>query len=289
MSERRSRTTREYAEAALIRLVDAAGERAQDLIVVGGLVPDYLTAHASEVHLGTLDVDIVLSVGFVFDRDELDFRWLEDAMARAGFEPASDSAGGDGWRWATTVGGRLVKVELLCDVPGDQSSVPVALPGCARASAVNLQGPGAALVDVAERTVGGPEHSRRILTAGLGGYLLTKAAAVARRGESRDFYDFAFVLIHNDLGGPVPAAVAVDACLSALERSMGSRAAVYRDRLDAAVSAFVDTDNRSAAETFATESGHAGVADHWVVLVEDATSAARLFEAELTRLRATRS
>lgn len=174
MSEQRSRTTRAYAEAALLRLVDAAGPHAAELIVVGGLVPDYLTQNAVHTHLGTLDVDIALSVGFVFDRDQVDFGWLENALRSAGFTPARDSAGGSGWRWTVSVDMQPVRVEFLCDVPGDERLGEIALPGCERASAVNLQGPGAALEDPRERVLGGPENPSRIMTASLGGYLLPR-------------------------------------------------------------------------------------------------------------------
>lgn len=74
--------------------------------------------------------------------------------------------------------------------------------------------------------------------------------------------------------------------LAVLQRSLGARALVYQDRLSATIASFVDLGDRSAAETFAAESGHAGVPDQFEVLVEDATSAAMLFDAEVTRLRA---
>jgi hypothetical protein len=40
----------------------------------------------------------------------------------------------------------------------------------------------------------------------LAGYLLAKAAAAAERRKPKDWYDIAFVLPHNDLGGPQAAA-----------------------------------------------------------------------------------
>lgn len=44
---------------------------------------------------------------------------------------------------------------------------------------------------------------------GLAGFLLAKAAAARSRQKSKDWYDIAFVLLHNDAGGPRAAAEAV--------------------------------------------------------------------------------
>lgn len=42
--------------------------------------------------------------------------------------------------------------------------------------------------------------------AALAGYLLAKVHALRNRRFEKDMYDFAYVLIHNDVGGPGPAA-----------------------------------------------------------------------------------
>lgn len=44
---------------------------------------------------------------------------------------------------------------------------------------------------------------------GLAGFLLAKAAAAGSRRTPKDWYDIAFVLLHNDRGGPQQAADAV--------------------------------------------------------------------------------
>ena len=41
------------------------------------------------------------------------------------------------------------------------------------------------------------------------GFLLAKCAAAHSRRQPKDWYDIAFVLLHNDLGGPAEAANAV--------------------------------------------------------------------------------
>lgn len=178
----------------MARVATAVGRRRDELVVVGGLVPEYLTRAGPEVHQGTADVDILLSVGFVWDRDDEDFGWLEDALLRCGFTP--DEATG-GRRWRAEVDGFPVKMEFLCDIPGDLSNAPVSLHGCGSLSAKNLQGPGPAIADALAVRL---DHASGITihVAGLGGYVLSKAAAADGRGEDRDFYDLVFVLLFND-------------------------------------------------------------------------------------------
>lgn len=85
----RGHRARRRAEAMFVRLLDAAGSRADELVLVGGLVPQTLVPEVP--HQGTVDIDVVLTVAPIFDRDEQDFAWLEGALDRAGFVPASPS------------------------------------------------------------------------------------------------------------------------------------------------------------------------------------------------------
>lgn len=201
MATERARTlqTRDYAERALVRLVLHLGEHRAEVVVIGGLAPPFLTSRAEPPHQGTTDVDLLVSLGFVYDRDEQDFAWLESALTQAGF--VEDARTGGGWRWTALIYGVVVKLELLCDVNGDLSNQPLPLPGCLTASAMNLQGPAAALADPEPQLMAIPADlgSGRIEVpnAGLGGYLIAKAAAAASRQLPKDYYDFAFVLLHK--------------------------------------------------------------------------------------------
>lgn len=95
---------------------------------------------------------------------------LERALRNAEFEPDNQRV----WRWRADGPERpaVVKFELLADLD-DQ--------------------PAGAEVNV----------------TGLAGFLLAKTAAVRERRKPKDWYDLAFVLLHNDLGGPIEAADAV--------------------------------------------------------------------------------
>lgn len=213
----RDRETRALAALALERLLDTLGTNASEVTVLGGLDVDLLTESTTPPHAGTVDIDVLLDVGFVYERDERDFGWLERALRAAGYE---SMAGDATWRWSTQVGGAEIVIDLLCDTP-DSRGQQIVLPGCPTATANNLQGPGSAALDAVPRELAALHGELRrsgptdelghveVRFAGLGGYLLAKAAAVLGRRADKDVYDFVYVLIHNVEGGPEAAAAAV--------------------------------------------------------------------------------
>jgi hypothetical protein len=264
----RSRPAREAAEQALVRLALKLGAHRTDLVVIGGLTPDLLTSETPIEHQGTTDVDVLIQVGLVYERDELDFSWLEHALGQANFEPI----GAEGWRWWVDIDGTPVKLEILCDTmdnPGQQ----IALPGCDRLTAMNLSGPRPALTSYIVRELRVADASPEtpdvvaIRFADLGGYLLAKAAAAFQRDEPRDLYDFAFVLLYNEAGGPAAAADAIRKTYSRDPHgpSLGLLRAIARK--------FASPDNE-AARTFAREMAHADPDADIEVLTQDAIGAA---------------
>jgi hypothetical protein len=78
---------------------------------------------------------------------------------------------------------------------------------------VNLRGSGFAARDYVAREprarIGGVDHVAEVNVAGLAGFLLAKAAAARSRRKLKGWYDIAFVLLHNDAGGPAAAATDV--------------------------------------------------------------------------------
>ena len=110
----RSRRTRHRAERALVRLALPFGEHADQIVVIGGLNADLLTDAPGAPHQGTVDVDLLIWVGFVFERDETDLGWLEVGLRAAGFSPFP---GDETWRRMRAIGDVPVKVELLCAAP----------------------------------------------------------------------------------------------------------------------------------------------------------------------------
>jgi hypothetical protein len=209
----RTTQARDLALEALITLIVRLGPHAEDVVVIGGLNPDLLTDQPPAPHQGTNDIDLLLQVGFVYERDDdLDFSWLERALLDSGFEDL-----GPGWRWRMNLHGLPVVLEVMCDTP-DNPDRPIALPGTRTLAAMNLAGPAPALNGTLRRTITVPDTIRAkapsaptavtIRFAGLGGYVLAKAAAVHKREAPKDLYDLAFVLLYNTAGGPQAAGAA---------------------------------------------------------------------------------
>lgn len=268
----RTRRARELAESAYGSLLRAVGHRRDRLLLIGGLVPEHLV-ESEDPHQGTNDVDVLLDIGVVWDRDELDFTWLEDALRRVGFVQASPNTG---WRWVVDVDGFPVLVEFLVDV-ADSLDQEIALPGASTLGAKNLRGPGPALRDVESAVVAGQDT--RI--TGLGGYLAAKGASAYWRRGDKDLYDFAWVLV-ADLRAAQPRAAA--AVSTVLDRDGD------RDRTDAVLAAcrLFDDDRSPGALAFAELSAAAGSTDTPEELALDAVVAVEAFGAALRSLLAHR-
>lgn len=203
MDEERSRDTRARAELALLRLVYELRDEDVFLVVLGGLVPDVLTRDDPliPVHLGTTDVDVLL---ITHVQPDADLGGVERALERIEFE--SDGAE-EGWRWRGIVDGTVVKLEFLCDLPDQREGEIIRPRGCTVLAAANLRGTGYVARDfnwqeLTGRLADGTEGTTRVRFAGLQGYLLSKCVAVRTRAATKDYYDFAYVLLHNRAGGP---------------------------------------------------------------------------------------
>lgn len=261
----RNRGARTLAETAYASLLLAVGDRRRDLLLIGGLVPEHVV-RSDEPHQGTNDVDVLLDIGLVYDRDDLDFGWLERALLDAGFLTATPNTG---WRWVRETDGFPVLVEFLVDVPDSQDQ-EIALPGTSTLGAKNLRGPGPALRDVHQTVIGGESAA----VTGLGGYLAAKGASAYWRRADKDLYDFAWVLVADLRSGSANAA---DALLEVLDP------ATDRDRTHAviAVCDLYATAEGPGARAFATLSAAAGSPDPFETLALDAVVAVGVLRSEL--------
>jgi hypothetical protein len=207
VDELRSSATRARAELALIRLLHELREGDVFLVVLGGLVPEVLARGDGlmPAHLGTTDVDVLLITHVDPDAD---LGGVERALERMQFDP---DAGADGWRWRGPVDGVAVKLEFLCDLPDQREHEVIRPSGCAKLAAVNLRGTGYVALDFAWEELSGEladgtQVSVRVRFAGLAGYLLSKCVTARSRAATKDYYDLAYVLLHNRAGGPEQAA-----------------------------------------------------------------------------------
>lgn len=206
--EQRSAETRARAERALVLLLNELGEDQPFIVVLGGLVPEVLTREAEGTipdHLGTTDVDVLLITHVGTD---VDLGSVEDALERLDFAPDPTV---DGWRWRGPVDGWPVKIEFVCDLPEAREGESIRPAGCRRLSAANLRGTGYvardfAWVQLAGTLLDGTKAQVRVRFAGLEGYLLSKCVVARSRAATKDYYDLAYVLLHNHAGGPEQAA-----------------------------------------------------------------------------------
>lgn len=204
----RSRQARLAAEQALVRVVHHYGEK-PEFVVLGGLVPELLCSGSPHKHAGTTDIDV--QVNLEIECNAVNSGRLERALRNAEFKPDSEQV----WRWRV-ISDEIraeVKFELLADLDNEANEATVHFDDCERLGAVNLRGTKYATQDIETRTltarIGDDQHSVDINVTGVAGFLLAKCAAAYSRRKPKDWYDIAFVLLHNDLGGPIPAAKAV--------------------------------------------------------------------------------
>ncbi|MGH3222038.1 MAG: hypothetical protein ACRDPY_25625 [Streptosporangiaceae bacterium] len=132
---------------------------------------------------------------------------LEQALRNAEFEPDSQNI----WRWkSVTASEAVIKFELLADLDTQPAEAIIKFDGCQDLGAVNLRGTGLATRDVEVRTLTavdqGVLRKAEVNVAGLAGFLMAKAAAARSRRKPKDWYDIAFVLLHNDYGDASEAA-----------------------------------------------------------------------------------
>lgn len=245
-SEPRTRESRARAEEALVRFALLAGDHATDFVVIGGLNPDFLAPTAPVSHLGTTDVDLLFELGFIHDREDLDFGWLDSALREGKFRALPRTT----WRWEGSLGDALVRLDLLCDVP-DSPGLPIVLPGASEASAQNLGGPAAALRDPLIRSLTVTDSVRadfpdapelvKLRFARLGGYIVAKSFALLSRDMEKDAYDLMFVVMFAK--GGARAVAAATAAESAASPSQFSRPP-YHETVREAMSKFIGADSR---------------------------------------------
>ncbi|HUP70870.1 MAG TPA: nucleotidyl transferase AbiEii/AbiGii toxin family protein [Acidimicrobiales bacterium] len=179
-----------------------------EFVLLGGLVPDLLCSQSSTLHVGTTDVDV--QVNLEIAGGSVNASRLEAALRSARFVPDLERV----WRWRDRgTPGLVVKAEFLADLDDIPNQATVTFDGCQQLGAVNLRGTWFATRDWQLRPLAAPGPGRDIhvelRVARLAGYLLAKTHAAHRRRAIKDWYDLAYVLIHNDAGGPLEAAEAV--------------------------------------------------------------------------------
>lgn len=191
-----------------MRVVHHYGSR-PEFVVLGGLVPELLCADSTFRHAGTTDVDVQVDLEIACG--SVNTRRLEQALRNADFQPDAARV----WRWVAerTSTRVVIKFELLADLDDQPAPATFQFTECEQLGAANLRGTGFAARDIAvhelRARIGGVDHIVEVNVAGLAGFLLAKTAAAYSRRKPKDWYDIAFVLLHNDQGGVSEAAALV--------------------------------------------------------------------------------
>jgi hypothetical protein len=225
------------AETALVRVVHHYGSR-PEFVLIGGLLPEYLCSESGFQHSGTTDVDVQVDLEIACG--SVNVRRLENALRNAEFQPDSSKV----WRWTCDVeeGPAAVTFELLADNDEAKDGDILVFDACDSLGAVNLHGTGFASRDLSTQCltarVGDLTRTVEINVGGLAGFLMAKTAAARSRRMAKDWYDIAFVLVHNDAGGPEEAASAV------LSHFCDELVGATRTALDDLVANFTDTDSQ---------------------------------------------
>jgi len=163
----------------------------------------------SAADAGTTDVDVQVDLEIAGGLTGV--ARLERALRNAEFEPDEKNV----WRWEAQAldSPAIVRFELLTDLEDTRDQAIVEFDDCEQLGAVNLRGTGFASRDMEVRKlrakIGGEVYLVEVNVTGLGGFLLAKVRAAYSRRKPKDWYDIAFVLLHNDAGGPEQAAEAV--------------------------------------------------------------------------------
>ena len=243
----RSQETREFAEAALVRLVRAYGDT-PEFVLLGGLVPDRLCTQTPRHHVGTTDVDVQVNLEIQSGAENA--RRLEEALEGSGFAPSVDYA----WRWRhESSPGFVVKIEFLADLNDVANRRTVTFKGCTSLGAANLKGTGFASQDWELRPISTVLEEElvtvEVRVATLPAYLLAKVHAAYDRSLGKDWYDIAYVLLNNDDGGSVRAAQRVR------ERFSDELAGQTLTALDELLANFADADAQGCAAYAQTVNG----------------------------------
>jgi hypothetical protein len=185
------------------------GDLLDHLVVVGGLVPSLLIPDESlpeteDVHVGTMDLDLGLSLALL---DTKRYEDLKIRLQRANFKPDENDDGNPTLqRWQISpADGLKVTVDFLIppsletDRGGDLRHIEhdlaaVITPGLRLAfqdkQKISLHG----------LTLLGEKASREIWVCGPAAFVILKALAFDQRGENKDAYDLYFLIRNYGAG-----------------------------------------------------------------------------------------
>jgi hypothetical protein len=195
-------------KSASLYIATKLGDLQNDVVIVGGLVPSLIVPQSElpsgrEMHIGTMDVDLGLSVAIL---NEERYHELCKRLRAAGFEPDANDAGKPtNQRWRIETGGQTVTVDFLIPptLKGDKGGrlrnleegfAAIITPGLELAFADKR------LVTLDGRTLHNESATRNVWVCEAGAFTVLKALAFRSRGANKDAYDLVYVLQNYGAG-----------------------------------------------------------------------------------------
>lgn len=179
------------------------GDLLDELVIVGGLVPSLLIPKKSlppnvDLHIGTMDLDLGLTLALLHDKRYENFT---ERLRRAGFGPDTNKEGNPTFqRWKMELS-RDTKVtidfvippSLVDDVGGklrntEKDFAAVITPGLQLAFRDRQK------ITIEGKTILGGKASREIWVCGPGAFVVLKALAFGIRAENKDSYDLYYMI-----------------------------------------------------------------------------------------------
>lgn len=177
------------------------GDYIDDLVIVGGLVPNLIIPQApppegAEAHVGTQDLDIGFSLG-VFNSDR--YQEIAERLRGAGFSPdVNENQNPTFQRWKLEKSVNVTVDFLIPQTTQDEiggtikhfekNFGAVITPGLELAFQDRIK------LSINGQTPFGEDAKRDIWVCGPGAYIILKALAFDSRGESKDAYDLFYVV-----------------------------------------------------------------------------------------------
>jgi hypothetical protein len=186
----------EAARSVMLELIRLLGEYRDDMVVIGGWVPDLLLPAAGTKHVGSIDVDLAVNHRRI---SEAGYRTILEHLTRRGY-----TRGDRPYTFyrRVVVAGREIKVpvDLLAGEYGGtgksrrhqrvQDIMPRKARGCDLAFEMARE------VTIEGNLPGGGKDSLKVRVAGIVPFIVMKAMALADRMKEKDAWDVWFCLSH---------------------------------------------------------------------------------------------
>lgn len=194
----------ELAERVLLEAWSRLGKYREHLVLVGGLVPRYITEQASESqsqipqHCGTMDVDLGVSLAV---RDLQTYKSIRETLTTMDFVPGVNEAGRERLHsFEKEIGGVNVNIDFLTTkYEGPEDSLMRGVEEELRA--IQVEGLGLALTDPIVKDISGELLSGGTTTEQVNicrpiPFITLKALAFDKRREPKDSYDLIYVILN---------------------------------------------------------------------------------------------